>query len=116
MKSLKLRPYPFVLVAFLALAGCTALKQCAYEGIGRDDWQKPDEVIRSLDIRPGDHVADVGSGSGYFTFRLAKAVGPSGKVYAVDVDQGLKNALAKKARDEGYRHIETILAQVDDPL
>jgi ubiquinone/menaquinone biosynthesis C-methylase UbiE len=105
----------FVLV-FLLLAGCTKLKQCAYEGIGRDEWQKPDEVISSLAIKSGDHVADLGSGGGYFTFRLAKAAGPSGKVYAVDVDKGLNDALAKRAKQEGVANVEVILANVDDPL
>jgi ubiquinone/menaquinone biosynthesis C-methylase UbiE len=104
------------LLALLLLAGCTRLKQCFYEGVGRDEWQKPQEVIRSLDIRPGDRVADLGSGGGYFTFRLAKAVGPKGKVYAVDVDKGLNESLAKRAKEEGYAAIEVILAKVDDPL
>ena len=104
------------LLAFLLLAGCTKLKQCAYEGVGRDEWQKPDEVIRSLAINPGDHVADLGSGGGYFTFRLAKAVGPSGKVYAVDVDKGLNDALAKRAKQDGFANVEVILARTDDPL
>ncbi|HEY1266097.1 MAG TPA: methyltransferase domain-containing protein [Candidatus Binatia bacterium] len=104
------------LLVFVALAGCTRLKQCAYEGVGRDEWQKPDEVIRALAIRPGDRVADLGSGGGYFTFRLAKAVGRDGKVYAVDVDKGLNEALARRAKDEGYSNIEVILAKGDDPL
>lgn len=106
----------FVLLVFILLAGCTKLKQCAYEGIGRDEWQKPDEVVRALAIKPGDHVADLGSGGGYFTFRLAKAVSPTGKVYAVDVDKGLHDALAKRAKQEGFANVEVILAKVDDPL
>ena len=119
--KLHLRPaprkgLPFVLLICLLLAGCTELKQCAYQGIGRDEWQKPDQVIRSLAIRPGDHVADLGSGGGYFTLRLAKAVGPSGKVYAVDIDKGLNEALAKRARQEGYANVEVVLAKVNDPL
>jgi predicted methyltransferase len=105
-----------VFLAFFLLAGCATLKQCAYEGIGRDEWQKPDEVIRFLGIRPGDHVADLGSGGGYFTFRLAKAVGPTGKVYAVDIDKGLNESLAKRAKQESYANIEVVLARADDPL
>ena len=104
------------LLVLIALAGCTRLKQCAYEGIGRDEWQKPDEVVRVLAIRPGDQVADVGSGGGYFTFRLAKAVGAGGKIYAVDVDKALNDALARRAKDEGYSNVEVVLAQADDPL
>lgn len=105
-----------LLISCLLLAGCTGLKQCAYEGFNRNQWQQPDRVIRSLEIRPGDRVADLGSGSGYFTFRLAKAVGRAGKVYAVDIDQGLNEALADRARAEAIGHIEVILAKPDDPL
>ena len=97
----------------LVLAGCTTLKRCAYEGIDRDDWQKPDKVIGELAIQPGDRVADIGSGSGYFTFRLARAVGPTGKVYAVDIDEELNDYVALRARQEGYANIEIILATPD---
>ena len=51
----------------------------------RDSWQRPDEIIRALDLRPGDSVVDFGSGAGYFTLRLAPAVGPRGRVIAVDI-------------------------------
>ena len=76
-----------LLIATLA-GGCTGFKRWAYgEGPSRDAWQFPDRVIQSLDIEPGDRVADLGAGDGYFTFRLAEAVGPSGIVYAVDIDR-----------------------------
>src|SRR5262247_686823 len=104
------------LLIFFLLVGCARLKQCAYEGLSRDQWQQRDRVIESLEIRPGDRVADIGSGGGYFTFRLAKAVGADGKVYAVDVDKELNDALARRAKDEGYANVEIILAKADDPL
>ena len=106
----------FILLVVLLLAGCTSLKRCAYEGFDRDEWQKPDEVIRKLAIRPGDRIADLGSGGGYFTFRLARATGPTGKVYAVDVDEGMNDYVANRARQEGHSNIEVILAKPDDPL
>lgn len=105
-----------ILIAAVTFASCTQLKQCAYQGIDRDEWQKPKEVIQALSIQRGDHIADLGSGGGYFTFRLADAAGPAGKVYAVDIDEGLNQALAERAREEGYQNIEVILAKVDDPL
>lgn len=118
--QLPCRPKKFfitlILLAALLIAGCTTLKQCAYEGFNRDEWQFPQKVIQSLEIRSGDQVADLGSGSGYFTLRLADAAGPTGKVYAVDVDQGLNEALASRARQQGYGNIEVILARYDDPL
>jgi ubiquinone/menaquinone biosynthesis C-methylase UbiE len=103
------------LLICLLLAGCARLKQCSYEGFNRDQWQQRDRVVQSLQIRPGERVADVGSGSGYFTFAFANAVGPEGKIYAVDVDEEMNNILAQRARKEGVGNIEVILAKPDDP-
>lgn len=53
----------------------------------RDEYQQPDKVVEAMNIRPGMVVADIGAGSGYFTRRLAQAVGERGKVLAIDVEQ-----------------------------
>ena len=100
-------------VAAIVLAACAQLKQCAYEGVNRDDWQQPQRVIAALNVRPGDQVADLGAGSGYFTFRLAKAVAPTGKVYAVDTDQDMVALVAERAKKEAPSLIEPILAKPD---
>jgi arsenite methyltransferase len=104
------------LAVLLLLAGCAQLKQCAYEGFNRDQWQQRDRVIQSLQIRPGERVADLGSGSGYFTLALAKAVGPEGSLYAVDVDKEMNEIVAQRAKREGLNNVEVILAKPDDPL
>jgi arsenite methyltransferase len=104
-----------ILLLALALGGCTALKRLAYEGFNRDEWQKPDEVIRALRIQSGEIIADLGSGSGYFTFRLARAVAPGGKVYAVDVDEGMNRYVTAQARERGLANIEVILPGHGDP-
>lgn len=98
------------------LASCTALKRYAYEGFGRDGWQKPDEVVAALALRAGDRVADLGSGGGYFTLRFSRAVGPAGKVHAVEVDRDMLEDFAERAKRDGYQNIEPILARYDDPL
>ena len=103
-----------LLVAFLA--GCTTLKQCAYEGIKRDEWQQPQRVIQSLNIHPGDKVADLGAGSGYFTLRLAAAVGTMGKVYAVDIDRDMIQAMKERLDKEGIQNVEVIVAKPDNPM
>lgn len=110
------KPIQAQLLILLLLVGCARLKQCAYEGITRDQWQQRDRVIESLQIRPGDRVVDLGSGGGYFTFSLAKAVGPNGKVYAVDIDEEMNDLVAKQAKKEGLGNVEVILAKPDDPL
>src|SRR5512135_3393390 len=51
----------------------------------RDAYQKPQEVIKALNLKEGEVIADIGAGSGYFTIRLARPVGEKGRVYAVDV-------------------------------
>jgi predicted methyltransferase len=109
---------PRLTLAALSLSlglGCTDLKRFAYEGFGRDRWQHADQVVRALDIQPGSRVADLGAGGGYFTFRLADAVGPEGIVYAVDIDDGMIRYLERRARREGRANVRTILAAPDDP-
>lgn len=103
-----------VLLLLACLSACTSLKRFAYEGYKRDEWQQPDKVVTALQLKAGDKVADLGSGGGYFTFRLAEAVGDSGVVYAVDVDQGLLDYVKKTAEEKGYHNIKTVLAKTDD--
>jgi len=106
----------FALAFALFLAGCARLKQCAYEGVNRDDWQQPRKVIAALKIQPAAIVVDLGSGGGYFTFRLAEAAGQNGKVYAVDVDQDMVDLIAKTAKENAASNIEPILAKPNDPM
>jgi ubiquinone/menaquinone biosynthesis C-methylase UbiE len=96
-------------------SGCASFKRLAYEGFGRDRWQHAEEVVHALQIQAGEHVADLGSGSGYFTFRLADAVGRDGKVYAVDVDSQMNEYLMKRIAEKGYENIEVTFADPADP-
>jgi ubiquinone/menaquinone biosynthesis C-methylase UbiE len=73
----------------------------------RDVWQLPHQVIMALEIRPGETIADIGAGSGYFTRRLARH---AAKVYAVDIDRKLLEAIRKDAP----ANVETVLARPDD--
>jgi ubiquinone/menaquinone biosynthesis C-methylase UbiE len=109
------RAFKFLLFAALLAAGCGRLKQCAYEGFSRDQWQQPNKVVAALNLKPGDTVADLGSGGGYFTFRLAQAVMPNGKVYAIDVDRDMIALVAERARKEAPSIVETVVAKPNDP-
>ena len=73
-----------------------------------------DRVVEALDLRPGMRVADLGAGTGVFTVPLAKAVGASGKVYAIDVDADLLAIVRDKAKSEDLANIETIVAGATD--
>lgn len=88
----------------------------ALEDPERDKYQKPHEVIEALAIKPGDVIADIGSGSGYFTLRMAQHVGEEGHVYGVDVNADMVRHLNERIRDGGVRNASTILARPDDPL
>ncbi len=105
-----------LLCAALSSLACAENNRPKWLSLDRDLWQHPDQVIQSLGIQPGDRVADVGSGEGYFTFRLSKAVGQNGKVYAVDIDEDRNQYVENKAREEGYKNIEIIVPKVHDPL
>ncbi len=87
-----------------------------YERPDRDEWQKPEEIIRALEITGGMIVADIGAGSGYFSRRLARAVGPSGKVYAVDIDREVLAYLQREAQRQGLNNVQIVIAREDDPL
>ncbi len=100
----------------VAAGGCGPIKRWMYESGGRDDWQQPARVVEALQIRPGMRVADLGAGSGYFTFRLADAVGEEGRVFAVDVDDGMLGHIAEEARRRDDDRVQTVTAALDDPL
>jgi ubiquinone/menaquinone biosynthesis C-methylase UbiE len=82
----------------------------------RDAYQKPHEVLAALDLKPAETIADIGSGSGYFTLRFAAHVGDAGRVYAVDVAPEMVRHLNRRIRDAGVRNVQTILADPNDPL
>jgi ubiquinone/menaquinone biosynthesis C-methylase UbiE len=82
----------------------------------RDAYQKPHEVLTALNIKPGEVIADIGAGSGYFTFRLAHFAGDKGKVYAVDVSPDMVKHVNRRIRDSNATNVVSILADPDDPL
>ena len=61
-------------------------------------------------------VADIGAGSGYFTLRFARAVGETGRVYAVDISPDMIRHVNRRVRDAGIRNVVSVLAEPDDPL
>ncbi len=85
------------------------------EGPGRDAWQQPEKVMATLALKPGQSVADLGSGPGYFTLRFARAVGLSGRVYGVDISREMLDYLAKQARTENLTNIQPLLAEPHNP-
>ena len=81
----------------------------------RDKDERPDLLMSALQIRRGATVADVGSGTGYFTWRLAQQVGPQGKVYAVDVQQSMLDLTRSAVDEHGLANVEYVLATDASP-
>jgi predicted methyltransferase len=81
----------------------------------RDEWQRPAEVMDALGVKSGHRVADIGSGYGYFTFRLAARVGAEGKVYAVDIDEEAIDKVRQRKERERLGQVEPILGESGDP-
>ena len=81
----------------------------------RDLWQRPDQIMDSLGVADGSVVADIGAGSGWFTIRLARRVGPQGLVYAEDVQKEMINAISRRVSREGLNNVRPVLGLKNDP-
>ncbi|MBI2175250.1 MAG: class I SAM-dependent methyltransferase [Parcubacteria group bacterium] len=75
----------------------------------------PERIIESFDITPKMFVADIGSGAGFYTIPIARAVGPSGRVYAVDVRREMLELVQNNARRAGLHNIQTVVADLEEP-
>jgi FkbM family methyltransferase len=80
----------------------------------RENWQRLNDVFPLAGIAPGAKVADVGAGSGFLTVRLARAVGPNGRVYAVDIVPRVLEGLRERVREEGLHNVEVVEGAIDD--
>jgi len=87
-----------------------------FEDAARAEKLQIDRVMDLLAVRAGSAVADIGAGSGWFTVRAAQRVGPTGTVFAVDINQEYVNHIKSRAEKEGFANIRTILGKEDDPM
>ena len=83
------------------------------EGAERDQWQKPDEVIKDLNLKPGDVIADIGAGTGYFTRRFAVAVGPQGTALGLDIEPSMVEHMRQDARKLNLTNYEARVVKPD---
>ena len=80
----------------------------------RENTELPDRLVANMDLRPSDVVADIGAGTGYFTFRIAERV-PTGRVLAVDIQQEMLDDIAARRDSLGVRNVETVLGTERSP-
>lgn len=85
-----------------------------FEGSERAAFQKPEQIVEVLNLKPGDAVADVGAGSGYMTLALSKAVGSKGKVYAEDITAGFLDEVRAKVEKAKLDNVEVVLGTTTD--
>ena len=85
------------------------------EGPDREAWQKPDVIMDALGIYDGSSVADLGAGGGWFTVRLARRVGPRGRVYAEDIQKPMIEAMDRRMQREGLHNVTMVLGTTEDP-
>lgn len=121
----------FFSLVVIALAGCPKHADTAHEHMphrfehaeewaarfedpARDAWQQPDEVIKALGLPPAALVADIGSATGYFSVRFARALS-EGTVYGVDVESSMVDYLKKRAATEKLTNLKVVLGAFDDP-
>jgi arsenite methyltransferase len=102
------------LLALLAFWGCSELAYQHMNDPSRDSWQQPKAVIQALNVSPGARVADLGAGGGYFTWPLAEAVGPDGKVYAVDINETGLRMIEQEAKVRHVSNVKPVLASPTD--
>jgi predicted methyltransferase len=82
----------------------------------RDKEQKPDEVLKLMNVKPGQVIVDIGAGSGYFMRRFAAAVGPTGKAIGIEIDSALVRIMNADARRLRLTNYEARLVEPSDPL
>jgi SAM-dependent methyltransferase len=85
------------------------------EAPDRDLWQRPDQIMDALGIAEASVVADIGAGSGWFTVRLARRVGPNGIVYAQDLQPEMVSAIFRRVQREGLTNVQTVAGMENDP-
>lgn len=86
-----------------------------FDDPARDAWQRPQEVVQLMQLQAGQVVADIGAGTGYFLPHLARAVGPKGRVLALDVEPNMVEYMRRRGQQQGWTQVAPALIPADDP-
>jgi ubiquinone/menaquinone biosynthesis C-methylase UbiE len=83
--------------------------RAVFERDGREIWDRRHEIVQALNLRPGTAVADIGAGTGFFTMLFAEAVGPRGRVYAVDIARNFVDSIRTRAKGLGLTQVTGVV-------
>lgn len=111
----RFRRAPLVAWILLVLSGIALVAQGRGSESSREQWQKVDEIFQAMDVRPGASVADIGAGDGFLTARLSAAVGPDGRVHAVDVSDNALDRLRQRVERDQLGNVNIIKGSTADP-
>ena len=110
----------------VAVGGCAATTGCSTSPSrvdlwrvitsGRDGYQRPEKVIEAFALEPGARVAEIGAGDGYWIPWLSEAVGPTGRVYAVEVEEEKIRFLERLVDDSGLENVDVVFGRYEDPM
>jgi ubiquinone/menaquinone biosynthesis C-methylase UbiE len=103
-------------ILFLIFMLAFSLNLYACQESRRDKWIQPERVMDAIGVKHGMVIGEGGAGKGYFTFKLARRVGPTGKIYANDILERVLQTIEKRCQKEGVSNITTVLGKIDDPL
>jgi ubiquinone/menaquinone biosynthesis C-methylase UbiE len=104
---------PILLLVGLACVGAIASAQVADDS--REKSEKVADILAALQAAPGKQIADLGAGEGFYSLRIARAVGPNGRVLAVDISDAYLQKLRTRVRDDQISNVDIIVGAVDDP-
>ena len=105
----------FAVLAVMAITWLPASALAQQDERDREKNERVSDVLTALGVRDGAHIADLGSSDGFYTLRIAKAVAPGGKAYAIDIEQKSLDKLRERAQKDAITNVEIILSEAADP-
>jgi len=105
----------FAILAAVAIACLPASAFVQQDEREREKIERVPDILNALGVKDGALIADLGSSDGFYTLRIAKAVAPTGKAYAIDIEQKSLDKLRERAQQEATTNVEIILSELADP-
>jgi ubiquinone/menaquinone biosynthesis C-methylase UbiE len=102
-------------VGWIALLSIPILSWAQVADDSREKTEKVSDILSALQAEPGKRIADIGAGEGFYSLRIARAVGPTGRVTAVDVSEKYLEKLRARIQQDKVTNVDVVVGAVDDP-